>query len=111
MNGFLIVATLTKIQYRALSVAAHHLKPILFIGKEGVTEPFLQSLSEAFNTRELLKVKALDACPDDREALSQKLDDLPDITMVRNVGNIYILFRPFPPEPEKGFRKKKQAAS
>jgi RNA-binding protein len=98
--------TLTRIKYHALAIAAHQLKPLLFIGKEGVTEPLVRSIYEAFNTRELLKVKALDFCPDDRETLSGRLGALPDITLVRNVGNTYILYKPFPPKEEKLPEKK-----
>jgi RNA-binding protein len=48
---------LTKPQRRDLIRQAHALKPELFVGKDGFSEPFLASLREAFNTKELLKIK------------------------------------------------------
>src|SRR5689334_18009541 len=100
------MSPLTKDQRREFSAAAHHLKPILSIGKEGISKAFIDSVYEAFNTRELLKVRALEACPLDREAISEKLDALKDIALVRNIGKTFILYKPLPKEDEeKGFRK------
>src|SRR5690606_27751450 len=53
--------TLNPKQRSQLRSLAHHLKPILQIGKDGVTAAALDAVSQAFNTRELLKVKVQEA--------------------------------------------------
>jgi RNA-binding protein len=91
---------LSKQQIRDFRAEAHHLKPELLIGKEGLNEAFLVSLSEAFNTKELLKVKMLDTCPQGRKAITEKLSSLDEITLVQNIGHTYILYKKME-EPEK----------
>ena len=39
-----------------LKSLAHSLKPILQIGKEGVTDALVRSIEDAFHTRELFKI-------------------------------------------------------
>src|SRR5690606_10905156 len=54
---------LTSKQRAYLKSLAHPLKPILQIGREGVTDAVARTVTDAFNTRELLKVKVLEAAP------------------------------------------------
>ncbi len=84
---------LTKQQRQALRKQAHSLKPALRLGKEGFNEHFLESLREAFHTKELLKVKILDSCPEDRRSMSEKLEALQDIELVQNIGKTFILYK------------------
>jgi len=55
------VEKLTTRQRAHLKSLAHSLKPILQVGKEGITEASIGSLEDALNTRELLKVKVLES--------------------------------------------------
>jgi len=57
------IDTLTSSQRARLKALAHPLKPILHIGREGVTPHALDAVRQAFNTREILKVKVLDTAP------------------------------------------------
>jgi RNA-binding protein YhbY len=58
-----------------------------------LNEAFLQSLAEAFNTRELLKIKLLEASDETRASLSEKLDALPEICLLQNIGRVFILYK------------------
>ena len=91
---------------RQLETEAHHLKPLVNIGKDGVNDAIVKTIYEAFNTRELLKVKALDTCPDDRTALGEKLGALAEITLVRNIGKTYILYKKLDEEAPKKAKPK-----
>lgn len=74
---------------------------MLQIGAEGVSGPFLQSLEEAFNTRELLKVKVLDTSDVDvREAAQTITRELDRIHVAQTIGRTLVLYRPFPEEPQ-----------
>jgi RNA-binding protein len=82
---------------------AHPLKPILQVGAEGVSEPFLTSLDEAFNTRELLKIRVLDTCDLNlKEAARAIVEARPEVEVVQTIGRVAALYRPFPEEPGAG---------
>lgn len=71
------------------------------MGQDGVTEAVLQSIMNAFNTRELLKVKVLDGAPEDvDEAADAVRDALVGVHVVQTIGKTMVLYRPFPEEPE-----------
>lgn len=81
---------------------AHDLRPILQIGADGVTDPVLEAVAEAFNTRELLKVKVLDGAPGDVDETADEIrDGLEGIHVVQTIGKTMVLYRPFPDGPEE----------
>lgn len=92
---------LTSKQRAHLRSLAHHLKPVVQIGSDGVSEPLLENVEEAFRTRELLKVKVLDGAPEDTEEAADALrDGLEGVKVVQTIGRTVVLYRPFPEEPE-----------
>ncbi len=54
---------MTPKQLAHLRSLAHPLKPYLRVGKEGLTDSFERVVRETLATRELLKLKALEASP------------------------------------------------
>ena len=56
---------LTSKQRADLRSRAHALKPLVHVGKEGVTPAAIRSLQQTFDTHDLIKVKVLDNAPDD----------------------------------------------
>lgn len=92
---------LTPKQRAHLRSLAHHLKPILQIGKEGVTDSAVQALTEAFNTRELLKVKVQEAAPlSAREAGGVLAEGVAGVEHVQTIGRTLVLYREHPEKPE-----------
>lgn len=82
-----------------LRALAHHLKPVLHVGKEGVTEAAVGAVQEAFNTRELLKVKVQEAAPvTARDAGALFAERIPGAHHVQTIGRTVVLYRPGPPE-------------
>ena len=55
---------------------AHPLKPVLLVGKEGVTDASIRSLEEALNTRELIKLKAI---YEQLEAITDRCEDVANL--------------------------------
>lgn len=91
---------LTAKQRAHLRSRAHHLKPILQVGSDGVTDALVREVEKAFNTRELLKVKVLQNAPVDvDEAADAVRDGLEDVHVVQTVGHTMVLYRPDPDEP------------
>ena len=84
-----------------LKSLAHPLKPILHIGKEGVSETALRSIEEAFNTRELLKVKVLEGAPARaRESAEMLVGGLAGVHLVQVIGRTVVLYRPHLEKPQ-----------
>ena len=92
---------LTSKQRAHLRSLAHHLKPIIQVGGEGVTEALLKTVMEAFNTRELLKVKVLESAPfGAREVADHIVAELENVQVAQTIGRTVVLYRPDPEEPE-----------
>lgn len=93
--------TLTSKQRAHLRSLAHHLKPVVHVGHEGVTPAVLESLDEALNTRELLKVKVLEGAPDDARGTGDALAAAVDgVHVAQTIGRTVVLYRRHPEEPE-----------
>jgi RNA-binding protein len=68
---------------------------------DGVSEAVIQSIREAFNTRELFKVKVHDNAPlDVDEAATAITTAIPDAHAPQTIGRTVVLYRPFPEDPE-----------
>lgn len=92
---------LTARQRAHLKSLAHALKPIVHIGKEGVTETVIGTVEDAFRTRELLKAKVLEAAPvSAREAAAALESGVNDVHVVQTIGRTIVLYRPHPDAPE-----------
>lgn len=92
---------LTSKQRAHLRSVAHDLDPVVQVGVEGVTEPVLRSVEEAFNTRELLKAKVLPGADADVDAAADAIAaGVEGVHVVQTIGRIAVLYRPFPDEPE-----------
>ena len=92
---------LTPRQRAHLRSLAHALKPIVHIGKEGVTETVFGSIGDALRTRELVKVKVLEAAPASARESADEIDAaLPDVAVVQIIGRTIVLYRRHPENPE-----------
>ncbi|HSJ26017.1 MAG TPA: ribosome assembly RNA-binding protein YhbY [Longimicrobiales bacterium] len=92
---------LTAKQRAALKSLAHPLKPILQIGREGVTDATVQSVADAFHNRELLKVKVLEAAPASaREVGSMLAGGIEGSHLVQVIGRTVVLYRRHPDDPQ-----------
>jgi RNA-binding protein len=95
------VDTLTTKQRAYLKSLAHPLKPVHQVGKEGVTDRSVAAVRDAFNTRELLKVKVQDSAPlGVRETAGELAARLGDAQIVQVIGRTLVLYRRDPDDPE-----------
>jgi RNA-binding protein len=95
------MANLNPKQRQFLKGLAHALKPLFHIGKEGVTDTVRQSIQNAFNNRELLKVKVLDAAPENAAASGEQIAaGLDRVEVVQVIGKTVVLYRPHPEKPK-----------
>lgn len=78
---------------------ANSLDPVVQIGKNGVSPEAVQSATEAFNTRELLKGAVLKNAPVDPKDAAETLAERTRSQAVRVVGRKFVLYRPFRDDP------------
>lgn len=92
---------LTTKQRAYLRSLAHPLKPILQLGKEGVTGGTVRTVETALANRELIKVKVLDASPlDARESAEMLVARIENLHVIQIIGKTVVLYRPHPEQRE-----------
>ena len=79
-------------ELRALKARAQLLKPLLRVGKDGISPALLKSLDEALTHHELVKVK-FDQLKEQKKELMPLLADKASAHIVQRVGNVMVLFR------------------
>ena len=85
-------AVLTNPEIRKLKSAAQRLKPILKIGKNGVTPQFVQSLEAAFAAHELIKIR-FDEFKEEKNILARDLATKTGSHLITVLGNVAVLYR------------------
>ncbi len=96
-----MTSNLSSRQRAHLRRLAHKLKPVVLVGSEGVTDRVVRSVEEAFHTRELLKVKALEGAPEPIRSVAEALREaLPGAEVVQTIGRTAVLYRADPEAPE-----------
>ncbi len=83
---------LTGRQKRSLKSLAHHLKPVVMIGKNGLTAALVDAVNKALDDHELIKIKFIDFKDEKRELIGE-IVRLTGSEQVAVIGNIAILFR------------------
>ena len=92
---------LTSKQRAHLRRLAHHLKPVVLVGTDGVTPAVVQSVADAFNTREVLKIKLQESAPTDAWGAADRIcERLENVQPVQTIGRTAILYRAHPEHPE-----------
>lgn len=72
---------------------AHDLDALVRIGKDGVTDNLIQSILDAIESRELLKVKILQNCEEEKMEIMEQLSQCKEFEIVGIIGRTIILFR------------------
>ena len=83
----------TSKQRAHLKSLASTMKPIAQVGKEGIGENLVKSLSDALEARELIKINLLPASGDDCDNLTANLAELLHAEVVAVIGRKAILYR------------------
>ncbi len=87
---------LTGKQVRHLRALGHKLKPVVLVGKEAVTERLITSCKEQLDTHELIKVKILESCPQDRKEVANDLAQHTGASVAQILGRTILLYLPGP---------------
>ena len=85
---------LSERQRRHLRGLAHPLKPVILLGKTGLTDSVAAETARALHDHELIKVKAPGGDRDARDAMIATLAHRTGSALVQRIGNIAVLYRP-----------------
>ncbi len=91
---------LTGKQRRHLRALAHHLEPLVLLGKNGVVDGVIVATRAALETHELVKVKRSKECPATCEEVAAQLTEAIGAQLVGTIGHTAILYLRHPSEPK-----------
>ncbi len=84
---------LTPAQRKYLKRLAHALKPVVLVGKQGMSESLIGATDRALNEHELIKVR-FNEFKEDKHELSARLVEATGSALCGIVGNTATLYRP-----------------
>ena len=84
---------ITSKQRSKLKAIAANLSPITQIGKGGITDNLLKTLSDALDAREIIKVSILDNAEDDPRDIAENVAELLEAVPVAVIGRKAIFYR------------------
>lgn len=85
---------LTGSQKHYLRGLAHHRKPVVTVGANGLTEAVLSEIDEALAHHELIKVKLPAARSVPKQAIVDEICNATRALAVQTIGRIGVLYRP-----------------
>ena len=87
--------TLKGFEKKYLRGLAHDLRPLVLIGKEGITDGIVRATDEGLSRHELIKIKFIDFKEkDQKETLAGELVDKTGSAQIGMIGHTAILYRP-----------------
>ena len=83
---------LSSSEQRFLRSQAHHLEPVVLIGKNGISIGTIESVNRALEARELIKIKFREF-KDNKQSISDEIAASANCHVVGMIGHTVILFR------------------
>lgn len=81
-------------QKKYLRGIAHGMKPIVFIGQNGINSAVTKAIHEALESHELIKVKFIDFKEkDQKKAIAETIEQKNDCEMAGMIGHTAIFYR------------------
>jgi RNA-binding protein len=84
---------------RALRGHGHALRPVVHVGKGGVTSGVLAQVAQALFDHELVKVRIAAECPTDRFTVADELAHRPGTQVVQILGRTVLVYKRHPEKP------------
>jgi RNA-binding protein len=95
MNNRSINSELNSFQKKKAKKLAHHLEPVVFIGRHGLTEKVIAKADESLLAHEIIKIKFIDH-KDIKQVLIKSLAENTGSMVVGLIGHVAVLYRPHP---------------
>ena len=87
-------------QKRYLRTIAHTLKPVVNLGKHGLSSKTKNEIDIQLLEHELIKLKVLDSCPISKKECADLLKQKNSLEVVQIIGKTLTLYCPHPEEPK-----------
>jgi RNA-binding protein len=97
------VQSLTNTQKQYLRRLAHDLKPVVQVGKNGLSEKLYDALEHELDAHELIKVKFMDFRDEKRELVAEFVERTGS-ALVLLIGNVAIVYRQQADPERRGIR-------
>lgn len=91
---------LTGRQKRHLRALAHHLEPLVQLGKEGVSEAVVAAADAALTDHELIKVRLPQIDREERAEMAAELERETGAALAGVTGRVAIYYRRHPSKPK-----------
>lgn len=88
--------SLTQEQKKQFKATGHHLKPIVTVAEQGLSEGVMAELDRALNDHELIKIQLRLADRDDRAAILTELCQQSSAVLVQSIGKMALIYRKNP---------------
>jgi RNA-binding protein len=85
---------LTGKQARYLRGLGHSLKPLLQVGKSGITESLIRQVRTMLETHELIKIKLIKSAPESVGEAGARLTSQVPCHQAQQIGKTLLLYRP-----------------
>ncbi len=86
-----------------LTKLSHDLKPVVMIGRNGMSDAVIKAVDEALENHELIKVNFVDF-KESRYDLAKVIAEKTTSTLIRVVGNIAIYYRMHEDKEKRNYR-------
>ena len=90
-------------QKKYLRALAHPLKPLVNLGKQGLSPETRREIESQLLDHELIKCKVLDSCPLSKKECAEEISKRTDIEIVQVIGKTLVLFSPLPEDSKIKF--------
>jgi len=90
---------LTSTQRKYLRGQAHHLDPVVMVGKNGITDELIRATDQALESHELIKIR-FQEFKDRKKELASEIESRTQSAIAGIIGHIVILYRQ-QEDPEK----------
>jgi RNA-binding protein len=87
---------LSSAQKKYLKGLGHSLTPVIHIGKEGITDRLIASISKALSDHELIKVTLLENADLERDDAAEQVSSSTDSEVVQILGKKILLYKSNP---------------
>lgn len=87
---------ITEQQRRSLKKLVHHLKPVVTVGQNGLSEGVFNEIEIALDSHELIKIKLSGSDKNERKGMIDKICETTKADYVHSIGHIAAFYRRHP---------------
>ena len=84
---------LTNAQKKFLRKLGHDLNPVVYIGKEGLSETVVSAIDEALDHHELIKIKIINTDKISKQEAADRVPELSHSQLVQLIGKTLLVYR------------------